>query len=170
MLIHPLCVVGHWQYCGNMWLWPWGLWRWNSSVFIYFYPRQIYDPGWWQKKLDQSQNSTKHYCTLFICLLYEYSKRFVQPVVWPVVQPAAKCNALWRRTIVAIEKETKTYIHVVRLLDAAAAAAAAHRHVNCRGIRVMSWWQLLARYSVTVLHCVQRLVVIFTSLKWIKWF
>jgi len=23
MLIHPLCVVWHWQYCGNMWLWPW---------------------------------------------------------------------------------------------------------------------------------------------------
>jgi len=27
---------------------------------------------------------------LFICLLYEYSKRFVQPVVRSVVQPAAK--------------------------------------------------------------------------------
>jgi len=30
--------------------------------------------------------------TLFICLLYEYSKRFVQPVVRSVVQPAAKCK------------------------------------------------------------------------------
>ena len=23
MLIHPMCVVWHWQCCGNMWLWPW---------------------------------------------------------------------------------------------------------------------------------------------------
>jgi len=23
MLIHLLCVVWHWQCCGNMWLWPW---------------------------------------------------------------------------------------------------------------------------------------------------
>jgi len=23
MLIHPLCVVWHWQFRGNMWLWPW---------------------------------------------------------------------------------------------------------------------------------------------------
>jgi len=23
MLIHLLCVVWHWQRCGNMWLWPW---------------------------------------------------------------------------------------------------------------------------------------------------
>jgi len=23
MLIRPLCVVWHWQYCGNMWMWPW---------------------------------------------------------------------------------------------------------------------------------------------------
>ena len=23
ILIHPMCVVWHWQCCGNMWLWPW---------------------------------------------------------------------------------------------------------------------------------------------------
>jgi len=34
--------------------------------------------------------------TVFIYLLYEYSKRFVLPVVQPVVEPAAKCKRTLR--------------------------------------------------------------------------
>ena len=163
MLIHPLCVVGHWQYCGNIWLWPWGLWRWNSYVFIYFYPRQIYDPGWWQKKLDQSQNCTKHYCTLFICLLYirNVSSNRLYGRLYNRLQSVTDFEGerLWRSK----RRQRRIYMYCSSPPRCCCCCCCASS--RCHGIRVMSWWQLVARYSVTVLHCVQRLVVIFSSLK-----
>jgi len=54
----------------------------NSYLFIYSLPVGAYDPEGWQK-LDRLQNSAN--LCLFIHLLYEYSKRFVQPIVQPIV-------------------------------------------------------------------------------------
>jgi len=56
------------------------------SLYL-FLPSIAYDPEK-RERLDRSQKSTKLYSTLFVHLLYEYSKRFVQPVV----EPAAKCT------------------------------------------------------------------------------
>ena len=68
-----------------------------SYLFIYlFQPSVAYYPEGWQK-LDRLRVVTKLYKTvlyLFISVSYEhiiYSKRFIQPVVKPVVQPAVKC-------------------------------------------------------------------------------
>ena len=63
-----------------------------KCLFIYLFYPVAYDPEGWQK-LDGSQNSTVLH--LFIYLSYEYSKRFVQPVV----QAAAKCKQTSRRLV-----------------------------------------------------------------------
>ena len=53
----------------------------NSYLFIYLLPSVAYDPEGWQNF--NWPKTIKLYSTLFICLfiylLYEYSKRFVQP-------------------------------------------------------------------------------------------
>ena len=46
----------------------------------------------WSWEMTKIRSVTKLYCTLFIYLICEYSKRFVEPVVQTVVQTAAKCE------------------------------------------------------------------------------
>jgi len=53
-----------------------------------------------KKNLVLKKKSTKRYSTLFIYLLYKYSKRFVQPVV----QPAANCKRTLRVTVLSCSK------------------------------------------------------------------
>jgi len=67
-------------------------------LFIYLLSSVAYDREGWKNYIDYKtlQNS--------IYLLCEYSKRFVQPVVRPVVQPAANC----KRTLTVRQPATGT--------------------------------------------------------------
>jgi len=77
---------------------------------------------------------TKLYSTLLysIYLLYEYSKRFVQPVAEPVVQPVVLLDAECKRTfsLLRMQQHCPHCIHTTYSADsvamAAAAAATAH--------------------------------------------
>jgi len=61
----------------------------NFYLLIYwaFLPSVACDPERWKNR-----SITQLYKTIFIYRLYEYSKRFVQPVVQPVVQPWASAH------------------------------------------------------------------------------
>jgi len=77
----------------------------KNNSYLFILPSVAYDPEGWQIR-----SITKLYTTLFIYLWYEYSKRFVQPVV-----QLRLYNRLWNVDILATSCTTGCTTGFIRL-------------------------------------------------------